>query len=127
MEINTSRGKLANASANSSRAMSVHSSVSSITYVERMEAQNKNSSWADQVEEQETDNLQRLMLYYANSEVGDNTTYNEATDVENMLIPNSKSINNIDMDIYHLHGLKSSFIPWKINQANQTLGTVLHL
>ena len=55
------------------------------------------------------------MLYYANSEVGDNTTYNEATDVENMLIPNSKSINNIDMDIYHLHGLKSSFIPWKIN------------
>ena len=37
MEINTSRGKLANASANSSRAMSAHSSISSISYVERME------------------------------------------------------------------------------------------
>jgi len=53
------------------------------------------------------------MLSYANSEIGNNTTCNDATDVKNMLIPNSESINNIDMDIYHLQGLKSSFIPYK--------------
>jgi len=38
MEINTSRGRLANTSANSSRAISAHSSVSSISYIKRMEA-----------------------------------------------------------------------------------------
>jgi len=36
-----------------------------------------------------------------------------------MLIPNSVSINNIDMEIYHLQGLKSSFIPYMENQLGK--------
>jgi len=44
MEIDTPRGRSANASANSSRAVSAHSGISFILYVKRMEAQSKNPS-----------------------------------------------------------------------------------
>ena len=49
MEIDTPRERSVNSSINSSRESSTHSNVSSIPYVERMEAQNNNPSWTDQV------------------------------------------------------------------------------
>ena len=102
MEIDTPRGRSANASTNSSRAVSAHSSISFILYVERIEAQSKNLSQADQVEEQETNNLQRLMLSYANPEVENNCTCNKTIGVENTLISNGEGINNTNTDICHL-------------------------
>jgi len=69
MDIDTPRGRSAIPSANNSRELLAHSSVSSIPYVERMETQSNNPSWADQVELNE---LQELTLSYANPEVGGN-------------------------------------------------------
>ena len=69
MDINTPRGRSAIPSANNSRELLAHSSVSSIPYVKRMEAQSNNPSWADRVELKE---LQELTLSYANPEVGGN-------------------------------------------------------
>ncbi|KAL9712961.1 hypothetical protein Ac2012v2_004202 [Leucoagaricus gongylophorus] len=68
MDIDTPRGRSAIPSANNSRELLAHSSVSSIPYVERMETQSNNPSWADQVELNE---LQELTLSYANPEVGE--------------------------------------------------------
>ena len=59
------------------------------------------------------------MLSYTNPEIRDNTTCNEATDVENTPIPNNKGINNIDMDICHLQGLGSSSILYIENQPDR--------
>ena len=47
MEINTSRGQSANSNTNNSREVSVQLSISSISYIERIKAQNNNLSWAD--------------------------------------------------------------------------------
>ena len=65
MDIDTPRGRSA---IHNSRELLAHSSVSSIPYVERMETQSNNPSWADQVELNE---LQELTLSYANPEVGE--------------------------------------------------------
>ena len=47
MEINTPRGQSANSNTNNSREVSVQLSISSISYIERIKAQNNNLSWAD--------------------------------------------------------------------------------
>lgn len=55
----------------SSRDSSAHSSVSSIPYVERMEIQNNDLSWADQVDASEQiDTSQRVELSYATPKEG---------------------------------------------------------
>ena len=51
MEVDTLRGRSVSSSANGSRESSAHSSVSSIPYVERMEAQSNDPSWVEQVDE----------------------------------------------------------------------------
>ena len=119
IEINTSRDRSANASTNSSRAMSAHSSISSIPYVKRIEAQRKNPSWTNQVEEQKTNNLQRLMLSYTNSGVGDNATCNKVIDVENIPISNNESVNNMGINMCCLQSLESSFILYMENQPGK--------
>jgi len=53
MNIDTPSGRSVNSSANISRELSAHSSVSSISYIKKMKAQSDNPSWANQVEEQE--------------------------------------------------------------------------
>ena len=55
----------------SSRDSSAHSSVSSIPYVERVEIQNNDLSWADQVDASEQiDTSQRVELSYATPKEG---------------------------------------------------------
>jgi len=49
IEIDTPRVQSAMSSTNNSRELLVYSSISSISYIERIEAQNNNLSWADQV------------------------------------------------------------------------------
>jgi len=66
VDIEPPRGRTNFLSAVSSREPSNHSSISSIPYVERMEIQNDNPSWADQVEESEQVTAsQELRLSYA--------------------------------------------------------------
>ena len=83
MDINTLRGRLVNSSANSSRELLAHSSVSSIPCIERMEAQSNNPSWANQVEE--LNKLQRFTLFYANLKVGEINITNKAIGSKNTL------------------------------------------
>jgi len=59
MDVNTSRGRSINSSIDE---LSAHSSLSSIFYIERMEAQSNNLSWANQVDK--FDKYQRLSLFY---------------------------------------------------------------
>jgi len=77
IDMNNPRGRTVNASANSSRKSSTHSSVSSISYIERMEAQNNNPSQADQVDE--FNKSQGFSLSYASPKVEDDNTNNKAT------------------------------------------------
>ncbi len=50
IKIDTPRVQSAMFRTNNSRELSVYSSISSISYIERIEAQNNNPSWADQVD-----------------------------------------------------------------------------
>ena len=50
IEIDIPRRRLASSSVNVSRESLAHSSILSISYVNRMEAQNNDPSWADQIE-----------------------------------------------------------------------------
>ena len=53
IEIDMPRGHSASPSLNSSRGMSVNSTVYSINYAERVQAQANNLTWAEQVENRE--------------------------------------------------------------------------
>ena len=110
IDMDNPRGKIVNASANSSRKSSTHSSVSSI---ERMEAQNNNSSWADQVNE--FNKLQGFSLSYASPKIGDDNTNNKATRPANMLNPHEEDIININMNMCFSQELDSSSIPYEKN------------
>ena len=72
MEIDILRRRLVNSSANISRALSAYLSVSSISYVKRMEVQNNNPSQADQVNK--FNKSQGLYLFYTNSKIRKDNT-----------------------------------------------------
>jgi len=66
MDMDTPRGWSANSSTNNSRESSMHSSVSSIAYADRVQALNNSPSWADQVKSSESQ--EEITLSYANPE-----------------------------------------------------------
>jgi len=95
IEINTLRGWSAISSINSSRKLSVHSSVSSISYAKKIEAQNNSLSWANQVK---LNKSQGLTLFYVIPEVGETNSTNETIGTKKILeqqgeCANSPSIN----------------------------------
>jgi len=67
MDIDTSRGWSANSSTNNSRELSMHSSVSSITYANRVQALNNSPLWADQVKNSKSQ--EEITLSYVNPEM----------------------------------------------------------
>jgi len=95
IKINTLRGWSAISSINSSRKLSVHSSVSSISYAKKIEAQNNSLSWANQVK---LNKSQGLTLFYVIPEVGETNSTNETIGTKKILeqqgeCANSPSIN----------------------------------
>jgi len=81
MEIDTPRGWSNVLSTNNSRKSSVHSSVLSIPYDERMKALNNSPFWADQVKNNKS---QKSTLFYATLEIGNNSKANRAAEIANM-------------------------------------------
>ena len=61
MDIDISRGRSTTSNNNSSRALLTYSNLSSIFYVERIEAQSNNLSWAKQVE---LNKMEEITLLY---------------------------------------------------------------
>jgi len=78
--------------------LSTHSSVSFILYIKRIEVQNNNLSWTDQVDEY--NNLQEFFLFYTSPKVGDDNTNNEATRLANMPNLHEEDINNTNTNTY---------------------------
>ena len=72
MNIKILRSWSVNSSTNSSRESSTCLSVSSIPYVERIEAQNNDLSWTKQVDEY--NNFQGFSLFYTSLKIRDNNT-----------------------------------------------------
>ena len=98
MDVNTSRGRSINSSIDE---LSAHSSLSSIFYIERMEAQSNNLSWANQVDK--FDKYQRLSLFYWDQE--NNKITNEEVSYANVLNSNGEGVNNTDMNMCTLWDL----------------------
>jgi len=98
MDIDTLRSRSVNANTNGSRESSTHSSIYFISYIERMEAQNNNSSWTNQVDEY--NDLQEFSLSYTTSKIKNNNTNNKATELENTPNLHRKNINNTNTNTY---------------------------
>ena len=97
MEIDTLRGWSNILSTNDSRELFIHSSTSSVLYVERIEALNNCPLQAEQVE----DNIsQESLLSYVSLKVGDTNNANKATATENTAEPHETYIDNLDTSIY---------------------------
>ena len=128
MDINIPRGRSASSSTDSSRALSVHSDLSSIPYHKRVKVQSNKLTWDKQVDLNERKDFS---LSYATPKVGENKLANKITDhtpkngeqhsnIE-VLIPNNipipqgegATINNINM--YTSRDLKTTIIPYKDN------------
>ena len=115
IDIDTPRGRSATSSTNSSRASLTHSNLSSISYVERMEAQSNNLSWAEHIK---LNKMKEIILLYVISKVRENKSANEAIDptpkakkkysnnkatiLNNMLDSQDKDMANSNMNIYAL-------------------------
>ena len=108
MEIDTPRERSVNSSINSSRESSTHSNVSSISYVERMEAQNNDPSWTDQVNKHI--DSQGSCLSYTDHKVGEDNICNEVTELENITIPHREKTTNYGTNICTPQGFDSTSI-----------------
>jgi len=97
IDIDTLRGRLVNVSTNGSRESLTYSNVPFISYMKRMEAQNNNSSWTNQVDKY--NGLQGFSLSYTTSKIEDNNT-NKATELVNMPNSHEESINNTNKNTY---------------------------
>jgi len=75
MKIDTPRGRSVSSSVNSSRELSTHLSVSSISYHKRMEIQSNSLPWSKQVE---IDKREKFSLSYTTLRVEKNIPVNEA-------------------------------------------------
>ena len=126
MDIDTSKGRSTTSNANSSKVSSIHSNLSSIFYVERMEAQSNNLSWAEQVE---LNKMEEITLSYATPKIGKNKFANEAIDptpkaeeehsnnkatiLNNTLNPQGEGVANRNTNTCALQGLKMFPIPYE--------------
>jgi len=108
MKIDILREKLAKSSANVFRETSAYLSVSSILYIKRIEVQNNNLSWADQVNE--IIEFQSFLLSYASSKVREANICNKATRPIDMSNLYGESANNYSMNMYNPRRFKMSFI-----------------
>ena len=113
MVINTSRSKLVKSSVNISRNLLAYSSIFSISYMERMEAQNNNLFWVNQVDELKYS--QRFLLSYATPKEGEVNTCNEAIIFINMSNLYEEGVNNCSMNTYNPQRLEASTIPYEVN------------
>jgi len=91
ININISKDRSITFNTNSSRELSTHSNLSSISYVERIKAQSNNSSWAKQVELNE---LKEITLFYVISEIRENKSVNKTSDLTNTSNPQGEYANN---------------------------------
>ena len=82
MKINTPKDQSNVFSTNNSRKLSMYLSVLFISYVERIQALNNSSFWANQVE---NNKFQRFSLFYVSLKIGNIDKANEATVITNML------------------------------------------
>ena len=98
IDIDTLRDRSVNTNTNGSRELSIYSSTSFISYIERMEAQNNNPSWTNQVDEY--NDLQGFSLSYTTSKIENNNTKNKATELENIPNLHEKDINNTNTNTY---------------------------
>ena len=98
IDIDTLRGRSVNTNTNGSRELSIYSSASFISYIERMEAQNNNPSWTNQVDEY--NDLQGFSLSYTTSKIENNNTKNKATELENIPNLHEKDVNNTNTNTY---------------------------
>ena len=73
------RGRSKPSSQNSSRESPVHSDLSSVPYVDRMEAQNNDPSWANQME------MENFQLSYTTPKKRVSNVQNEATNLNHTL------------------------------------------
>ena len=110
MEINTPRGQSTTSSTNSSRATPVHSGVFSTACAEHIQALANNPTWADQVEISKSE---EPTLFYVTPKVGETSTANEATTIENIPDPHGMVTNNM----CEPQSLELSTILYSINQT----------
>ena len=111
INMDTPRERSTFSSSHSFRASYTHSVASSVPYHARMEQQSNNPSWADQM-----DSPQDLQLSYANPNKGDNSTLNQATTPNFTHVPNKKSTNGYNMNMYSLQGINTFFILYRDKQ-----------
>jgi len=101
------RGRSLLSSPNTSKGMSAHSDLSSIPYVDRIEAQNNDSSWFNQTEQE------HFQLSYPTSKEGVPNVQNEANNSSNMPPPHVEDANNNNVNMDQPHGFDSSSIPYE--------------
>jgi len=94
--------------------MLAHSSVSSIPYVKKIEEQNNNLSWVDQINE--FNKYQGFSLSYADSKVGEVNTHNKATIPSNISNPHGEDVNNCSINMCISQKLETSSIPYENKQ-----------
>ena len=90
MKINTPKDQSNVFSTNNSRKLSMYLSVLFISYVERIQALNNSSFWANQVE---NNKFQRFSLFYVSLKIGNFDKANEATVITNMSEPQEAYVN----------------------------------
>ena len=95
MDIDISRGRSTTSNNNSSRALLTYSNLSSIFYVERIEAQSNNLSWAKQVE---LNKMEEITLLYVAPKIWENKLANKATILNNTLNLQDESIANSNIN-----------------------------
>ena len=128
IEIDIPREMSVSNSANVSRKSLVYSSVSFIPYVNKMEVQNNDSFWADQVEQ--FNRSHDLLLSYTTSKAREVNTNNKVTSLNNMLNPQDKGVAYCDLNIYVPQDIKTSSIPYEDHQLaelNSQDGEAYHL
>lgn len=81
--------------------------------MERMEAQNNNLFWVNQVDELKYS--QRFLLSYATPKEGEVNTCNEAIIFINMSNLYEEGVNNCSMNTYNPQRLEASTIPYEVN------------
>ena len=95
MDIDIPRGRSTTSNNNSSRALLTYSNLSSIFYVERIEAQSNNLSWAKQVE---LNKMEEITLLYVAPKIWENKLANKATILNNTLNLQDESIANSNIN-----------------------------
>ena len=107
-----SRDRTNLASSNLSRELLTHLDLSSVPYMDKMEAQSDNPTWAKQVE------LQNFQLLYTSPKEEKFNMQNKANDISNISFPYVEDINNLKSNISSLYMENINNINANINQPH---------